>query len=140
MCERWSNFKNFLHDMGEPPAGTSIDRWPNNNGDYEPGNCRWATQQQQMRNTRVNVHLHAFGETKCLAEWLEDARCAVGRSCLRRRVANGCPHELAITDPPDIARKKVVKRRDPLTQKRQKLLRLPQPDQGDLFPEKRCEC
>jgi hypothetical protein len=51
VCERWMTFANFLADMGRRPSPLhSIDRWPNPDGDYEPGNCRWATRMQQRHN------------------------------------------------------------------------------------------
>ena len=53
VCERWSDFRNFLADMGEAPDGMSIDRWPNGKGNYEPGNCRWATAKEQVDNRDI---------------------------------------------------------------------------------------
>lgn len=68
VCERWLTFENFLIDMGERPAGTSLDRI-NNDGDYKPGNCRWATQRQQSNNMRRNVFVEYRGERLTLSQW-----------------------------------------------------------------------
>jgi hypothetical protein len=53
VCERWSSFVNFLFDMGEKPADKTLDRI-NNDGDYEPSNCRWATYAEQCSNRSDN--------------------------------------------------------------------------------------
>lgn len=54
VCDRWTTFANFLADMGERPAGMTIERRDRGRG-YEPGNCIWATALVQARNTRRNV-------------------------------------------------------------------------------------
>lgn len=70
VCGRWrQSFAAFLDDMGPRPEGTSIDRYPDNNGDYEPGNCRWADLREQARNRRTNVRTTINGQTKTLGEW-----------------------------------------------------------------------
>ena len=50
VCARWAHFEFFLIDMGERPAGKTLDRFPNRSGNYELSNCRWATRFEQARN------------------------------------------------------------------------------------------
>jgi hypothetical protein len=54
VCERWMDYRNFLADMGEAPEGLSLDRI-NPDGNYEPGNCRWATDKVQANNKSRNA-------------------------------------------------------------------------------------
>jgi len=70
VCRRWRSFVNFLADMGEPPKGMSIDRI-DNNGNYEPSNCRWATAVIQQRNRRDNRILEYDSQRMCVAAWAE---------------------------------------------------------------------
>lgn len=51
VCERWDDFAAFTADVGERPRGLTLDR-RDVNGNYEPGNCRWATWKEQRRNRR----------------------------------------------------------------------------------------
>ena len=72
VCDRWLVFENFLADMGEPEDGLSLDRI-NNDGDYEPSNCRWATKQTQVRNRRTTDYYTYNGETKSLPDWADQS-------------------------------------------------------------------
>lgn len=72
VCDRWLDFKNFLEDMGEAPEGMTLDRYPDQRGDYEPGNCRWATTKEQQNNRTNNRVLEYKGEKKTLAQWCDE--------------------------------------------------------------------
>lgn len=71
VCDKWLNsFEDFLADIGERPSlKHSLDRYPNNDGNYEPGNVRWATTQEQSRNKRDNHWLEYKGEIKIFKDW-----------------------------------------------------------------------
>lgn len=73
ICERWlARYENFLEDMGERPQGMTIDRWPDKNGNYEPNNCRWATDQEQALNTRRNVFVEHGGRKQTISQWAKE--------------------------------------------------------------------
>ena len=98
VCERWMKFENFLKDMGEPPTPKhEIDR-ADNTGNYEPGNCRWATRKEQMRNFSKNVMLTCRGQTHCVAEWSEISGVPAYR--ISTRIKYGWSHERAVFTPP----------------------------------------
>lgn len=79
VCDRWRNsFTCFIADMGmRPSSAHSIDRI-DNNGNYDPSNCQWATRTQQARNTRRNRMLTLNGVTKCMSEWSLEVGICVG--------------------------------------------------------------
>ena len=104
VCERWvHSYENFLADMGERPTEKgvkfSIER-NDNNGNYEPGNCRWATFGEQRRNCRTTHWLEFNGEKKSIAEWSEITR--ISSSLIYRRLGLGWPPEAALTIKPKI--------------------------------------
>jgi hypothetical protein len=84
MSQEWHCFLSFLADMGERPSSDhSIERI-NHEGSYCKENCRWATKLEQARNKRNNRLIEAFGEIKCMSEWLEIL--GVSHSTIRDRV------------------------------------------------------
>jgi hypothetical protein len=96
VCERWESFTDFLADMGERPQGYEIDRI-DNNGNYEPANCRWLSKQKNLNNKRTNRFLELRGETHTIAEWSR----ITGLSWLtiRQRLRYGWTVERTLTEP-----------------------------------------
>ena len=97
VCDRWHVFEHFLQDMGERPPGCTLDRFPDQNGDYRPDNCRWATAKQQGRNTRQNRYIEAFGEQLTVVEWAE--RTGLSHQCLLNRISAGWAPERIVSTP-----------------------------------------
>lgn len=99
VCDRWHSFENFLADMGKRPSPKhSLDRFPDASGNYEPGNCRWATAKEQARNWKNrNVRYEHGGEALTLSEWAE--RLDISRESLRDRILSGWSLERALTTP-----------------------------------------
>jgi hypothetical protein len=93
-CERWRSFDAFLEDMGERPAGTSLDRI-DNAGNYEPGNCRWATHSEQVRNSRAARYLEHDGRCMIIRDWAK----VIGRpdKVISTRLSRGWSVERALS-------------------------------------------
>lgn len=95
VCDRWQHFPNFVADMGPRPKGTTLDR-RNLNGNYELGNCRWATKKEQANNTSASRIIEFRGESLTLAQWAD--RIGIKTATLWARLENGkWPVERALT-------------------------------------------
>lgn len=97
VCERWMKFENFLADMGERPAGKTLDRINNDKG-YCPENCRWATPKEQSRNTHKNHNLTFNGQTKTITEWAE--LTGLLKTTIKERLRRGWTIEEVLTVSP----------------------------------------
>lgn len=87
VCERWLTFENFLADMGERPSpGHTVDR-KDNDGNYEPGNCHWATWREQANNTRRNRRFETPVGILSIFEIAKVAR--VGYQAIQLRIRAG---------------------------------------------------
>jgi len=101
VCDRWrleNGFENFLADMGERPSRShSLDRI-NNDGDYEPGNCRWATPKEQSNNTRRNRRITCNGVTMTIGDWGKVT--GINRQTIAARIdVRGWPEDKAVSTP-----------------------------------------
>lgn len=97
VCERWKSFERFLEDMGEKPAGMSLDRI-DPDGNYEPGNCRWATAHDQAVNRKCVRLIEHDGQRRAAAEWAQIT--GIPSSAIRTRIDRlGWSVARALTEP-----------------------------------------
>lgn len=103
VCDRWRVFENFLADMGIAPVGMSLDRI-NNDGHYEPDNCRWADVKTQAWNRRTSLMVDVGGRRVAAAELA--ASLGLSPGAMRKRLLSGWPVEIAVTEPPRTNRRR----------------------------------
>lgn len=96
ICKKWKNsFQNFINDVGKRPSKNhSIDRI-DNNGNYTPSNCRWATEEQQANNKSTSVVLSAFGRKMTISQWSKSRKIPYARIIGRLRL--GWSHRKALS-------------------------------------------
>jgi hypothetical protein len=96
VCPEWMSFKNFYADMGDPPAGMSIER-DDVHGNYEKSNCRWATISEQALNRTYHRFVVVDGERMAVA--VASRRYGILETTLRARLDRGMPDEQAVKTP-----------------------------------------
>jgi hypothetical protein len=98
VCPEWASFSQFIADVGERPSlKHQLDRFPNSEGNYEPGNVRWATPSEQARNRKSNRFYEVNGVRLCLKDWA--TRTGLNPTVVRYRIEHGWPIERALTTP-----------------------------------------
>ncbi len=98
VCERWMRFENFYEDTKKGYSDDlTLDRFPNNDGNYEPENFRWATKMQQSRNTRAVVYIEHDGKKLPRSEWAE--KLGGGPTLIKKRLKLGWSIKDAVTTP-----------------------------------------
>lgn len=104
VCDRWrlgadgkTGFATFVADMGRRPSLAHEIERVDNNGNYEPANCKWATRKEQMNNTRRSRFVTIRGETKTMTQWCE--QFSIPTSTVRHRMRIGLSAEDALSRP-----------------------------------------
>jgi hypothetical protein len=93
VCERWDDFSNFKSDMGDPPGpGYSLDRFPNGDGNYEPGNVRWATDEDQANNKDA-VHLVTLPDGRRMSVSKAARTMKISVFAVKARINRGWPDD-----------------------------------------------
>lgn len=91
VCDRWNDFRLFLADMGPRPSPDHTIERKDNDGNYEPGNCRWATWDEQAANRSSNRWITISGVTKLMSHWADEF--GLHPATLKTRIDSGWPPE-----------------------------------------------
>ena len=97
ICKRWELFDNFIADMGPRPTARHTIERNNNDGSYEPSNCRWATSLEQGRNRSTNVRITYNGVTLTMVDWAR--KLGISKHALWNRLKKGWPLEVCLVGP-----------------------------------------
>lgn len=101
ICDRWSKFENFFADMGPRPSPLHSVERTQNSGNYEPGNCVWATKTEQQNNRRVCRYVEVDGVRLTVTQWSRRSGISVGG--IAKRLRTGWDPKLAVTLPPGVS-------------------------------------
>jgi hypothetical protein len=105
VCKSWRKFDGFLKDVGIPRKGLTLDRI-NNNGNYSPSNCRWATYKEQSRNKGNNIILTHRGKSMCMYDWGRET--GIGWQTIQGRIKRGWSVSDSLDSPVGSKRKDFV--------------------------------
>lgn len=97
LCERWRDYTTFLADMGERPSNRYTIERSNNDGDYEPGNCRWATRKEQGQNRASSRLIRYNNEVRTVIQWCEHLK--LDEELVRSRLKLKWPFDKIISRP-----------------------------------------
>lgn len=107
VCDRWLLYTNFLADMGRAPSPKHSLERKNNNGNYEPGNCKWATDEEQRINTSTLRRITLNGQTKTITHWA--VFLGLKPKTLDNRLRVGWSIERALSEPTKISMSRKLK-------------------------------
>jgi len=97
VCKRWKIFQNFFADMGDRPSTNHCLERKDNNGNYFPNNCVWATWKEQQNNRRSNVLIKFNGKIQTIAQWGDELK--IGRGIIWKRLDRGWSVKDSLTRP-----------------------------------------
>lgn len=97
VCKRWASFESFYADMGDRPKGKTLDRYPDNDGDYKPSNCRWATPMEQSANSRRRRLVEFKGKEYHISGFCREF--GISYDTIRARLQRGWSVRRAINQP-----------------------------------------